>query len=188
MNGRHRVLIAAQPSAWAVLKTMLGDLADLFPARTTADAFKILERERIDLIVCTIAFDESQMMQFLKTVKTISAGHIPFLCARVLPGIVRDSLVPSIRDGCKALGAADLVDIARLPTERAQAAMRAAVEASISIRPRAASGWSESPAPGPCSTDGACLLLRWRPAAAQVKRAGRHVVRARRAAAWLPRP
>jgi hypothetical protein len=64
MHGKHRVLIAAQPSAWAVLKAMLGDLADLFPAHTTADAFKILERERIDLIVCTIAFDESQMMQY----------------------------------------------------------------------------------------------------------------------------
>jgi DNA-binding NarL/FixJ family response regulator len=132
MHGKHRVLIAAQPSAWAVLKAMLGDLADLFPAHTTADAFKILERERIDLIVCTIAFDESQMMQFLESVKrTISAGRIPFLCARVLPGIVRDSLVPSIRDGCKALDAADLVDIARLPPERAQAAMRGAVEAFL---------------------------------------------------------
>ena len=132
MKGKHRVLIAAQPSAWAVLKAMLGDLADLFPAHTTADAFKILERERIDLIVSTIAFDESQMMQFLTTVKrTNSTGHIPFLCARVLPGIIRDSLVPSIRDGCKALGAADLVDIANLPPERAQTAMRAAVGAFL---------------------------------------------------------
>ena len=108
---------------------MLGDVADLLPAHTTADAFKILERERIDLIVCTIAFDESQMLGFLATVKATSS--IPFLCARVLPGIVRDSLVPLIRDGCKALGAADLVDIAFLPLERAEAAMRAAVEAAL---------------------------------------------------------
>jgi response regulator RpfG family c-di-GMP phosphodiesterase len=81
MNGKHRVLIAAQPSAWAVLKAMLGNLAQLSPAHTTADAFKILERERIDLIVSTIAFDESQMMEFLATVnRTTSTGHIPFLC------------------------------------------------------------------------------------------------------------
>jgi DNA-binding NarL/FixJ family response regulator len=132
MKGRHHVLIAAQPAAWQVLQTILNGVADVHPAHTVADAFKILERERIDLIVCTIAFDESQMMQFLESVKrTISAGRIPFLCARVLPGIVRDSLVPSIRDGCKALGAADLVDIARLPPEHAQAAMRSAVEASL---------------------------------------------------------
>lgn len=132
MNGKHRVLIAAQPPAWAILKPMLGDLADLFPAHTTAGAFKILERERIDLIVSTIAFDESQMLQFLTTVKRKnSTGDIPFLCARVLPGIVRDSLMPTIREGCRALGAVDLVDIANLPPERAQTAMRTAVAAFL---------------------------------------------------------
>ena len=131
MSGKHRVLIAAQPSAWAVLEAMLGDLADLVPAHNTAAALKILEGERIDLIIATIAFDESQMLGFLATVKATAVSAIPFVCARVLPGIVRDTLVPSIRDGCKALGAADLVDIARLPPERAQAAMRAAVMAFL---------------------------------------------------------
>jgi NaMN:DMB phosphoribosyltransferase len=106
---------------------MLGDLAELVPAHTTAAALKILERERIDLIIATIAFDESQMLGFLAAVKATALSPIPFLCARILPGIVRDTLVPSIRDGCKALGAADLVDIAGLPPERAEAAMRAAV-------------------------------------------------------------
>lgn len=122
-------MVAAQPSAWAVLEAMLGDLANLSPAHTTADAFKILERERIDLIVCTIAFDESRMTEFLATAKrTTSTAHIPFLCVRALPGIVRDSLVSTIRDGCKAIGAAGLVDIARLSPEHAKAAMRTAVE------------------------------------------------------------
>ena len=132
MKGKHGVLIAAQPSAWTVLKPMLEDLADLFPVHTTADAFKTLERERIHCIVCTIAFDESRMMEFLAKVnRMFPAGHVTFLCARVLPSIVRNSLVPSIRDGCKALGAADLVDIAHLPPERAKAAMRAAVTATL---------------------------------------------------------
>jgi hypothetical protein len=131
MNAKHRVLIAAQPGAWAVLKPMLEDVADLFPVHTTAEAFKTLERERIDCIVCTIAFDESRMMDFLAKVNGMfPAGQVKFLCARVLPSIVRDSLVPSIRDGCKALGALDLVDIAHLPPERAKAAMRAAVTAT----------------------------------------------------------
>jgi response regulator RpfG family c-di-GMP phosphodiesterase len=128
MSGDHRVLVAAQPPAWAVLQAMLGDLAHLFAVHTTADAFKILEGERIDLIVCTIAFDESRMTEFLATVKrSTSTGHIPFLCVRALPGIVRDSLVSTIRDGCKAIGAADLVDIAKLSPEQAKAAIRTAV-------------------------------------------------------------
>jgi hypothetical protein len=56
MNLGHRVWVAAQPQAWRALQTMLTDAVDLVPAYTTADAFKILERERIDLIVSTIAF------------------------------------------------------------------------------------------------------------------------------------
>lgn len=128
MSGKRRILVAAQPSAQTVLKVMLGDLANLSAARTTADAFEILERERIDLIICTVAFDESRMTEFLATVKrTTSTKHIPFLCARAVPGIIRDSLVSTIRDGCKAIGAADLVDIAKLSPEQAKAAMRAAV-------------------------------------------------------------
>ena len=129
MNGKHHVLVAAQPSAWAVLEAMLGDLATLSPAHNTTDALKILERERIDLILCTIAFDDSRMTEFLVTAKrSTSTAHVPFLCVRALPGIIRDSLVSTIRDGCKAIGAADLVDIARLSPEHAKAAMRAAVE------------------------------------------------------------
>lgn len=132
MKGKHRVLIAAQPSAWAVLRPMLEHLADLFPVHTTAEAFKTLERERIDCIVCTIAFDESRMMEFLAKVnRMFPEGQVKFLCARVLPSIVRDSLVLSIRDSCKALGAVDLVDIAHLPPERAKAAMGAAVTATL---------------------------------------------------------
>ena len=136
MKEKHRVLVAAQPAAWAVLQAMLGDLADLFPAHTTAHALGILESEPIDLIVCTIAFDESRMLDFLDKVKrTDATGHIALLCTRVLPGIVRDGLVPSIRDGCKALGAVDLVDIAGIPSERAKAAMRAALAAALQRGP-----------------------------------------------------
>jgi hypothetical protein len=45
---------------------MLADVADLVPAHTTAEALKILERQRIHLIVFTIAFDESRMLEFLQ--------------------------------------------------------------------------------------------------------------------------
>jgi hypothetical protein len=135
MKDMHRVLVAAQPAAWQVLQTILNGVADLHPAHTTADAFKILERDRIDLIVCTIAFDESHMIEFLQAVKrTVAASHIPFLCLRVLPGVVRDSLVASMRDACKVCGAVDLVDIARLPPDTAQDVMRKAVEPYLQWR------------------------------------------------------
>ena len=95
---------------------------DVVPAHTTADALSILERERIDLIVSTVAFDESRMIEFLQTVKrTTSIGHIPFLCARVLSGVLRDSLIASMRDTCIQCGAVDLTDIAKIPPNTALA-------------------------------------------------------------------
>ena len=128
MNGSHRVLVAAQPLAWRVLQTMLGDVADLVAVHTMADAFKILERERIDLIVSTIAFDESRMMEFLQAVKrSKSTAHIPFLCSRIVPGVLRDNLVSTMRDACQECGADDLLDLARLPPDRAKAVLREAV-------------------------------------------------------------
>jgi hypothetical protein len=91
-----------------------------------------VERQRrvaVKWFVCTIAFDESHMIEFLQAVKrTVSASGIPFLCLRALPGVVRDNLVASMRDACKVCGAVDLVDIARLPPDAAQDVMRKAVE------------------------------------------------------------
>jgi CheY-like chemotaxis protein len=129
MKGTHRVLIAAQPEAAQVLQAMLRDLGSLIPAHTTADAFRILEHQQIDLIVSTIAFDESRMLEFLVSVKgTGSVAHIPFLCLRVLAGVLRDSLVGSMGDACKACGAVDFVDLARLPPDLAETTMRKAVK------------------------------------------------------------
>jgi len=132
MKGAHRVLIAAQPAAWRLLQTMLAGLVDLVPAHTSAEAFKILAHDRIDLIVCTIAFDESQMTDFLETVKrTVPASTVPFLCARVLKSVLRDSMVASMREACIELGAVDLIDVANLPSDRAQTVVRAAVSSSL---------------------------------------------------------
>ena len=132
MKGTRRVLIAAQPHAAQVLQSMLRDLGSLVSAHTTADAFRVLEQQPVDLIVATIAFDESRMLEFLVSVKgTPSVAHIPFLCSRVLAGALRDSLVGSMGDACKACGAVDFVDVARLPPDLAGTAMRKAVETCL---------------------------------------------------------
>jgi hypothetical protein len=129
MKGTRQVLIAAQPHASLVLQAMLRDVGNLIRVHTTADAFRILGQQQIDLIVSTIAFDESRMLEFLVSVKgTASAAHIPFLCSRVLVGALRDGLVGSMGDACRACGAVDFVDVARLPPDLAQTTMRKAVE------------------------------------------------------------
>ena len=129
LEDTHRILIAAQPDAARLLQAMLRDIGNLISVHTTADAFRTLEQQQIDLIVSTIAFDESRMLEFLVTVKgTASVAHIPFLCSRVLAGALRDSLVGSMGAACKACGAVDFLDLARLPSDLAQTAMRRAVE------------------------------------------------------------
>ena len=68
----------------------LGDVMDLVPVHSRADAFQALKHdpEGIDLIISTIAFDESQMVEFLQAVKRdADLSRIPFLCSRVLPGV-----------------------------------------------------------------------------------------------------
>jgi PleD family two-component response regulator len=137
MKATPRILIAAQPHAAHVLQAMLRDIGNLIPVHTTADAFRILEHQQIDLIVSTIAFDESRMLEFLVSVKgTAASAHIPFLCSRVLVGALRDSLVGSMSDACKACGAVDFIDVARLPPDLAETAMRKAVETSLQQKPQ----------------------------------------------------
>ena len=132
LKGRRRVLIAAQPHAAQVLQTLLQEVGSLIPVHTTADAFRVLEQQPIDLIVSTIAFDDSRMVEFLVSVKgTASVAHIPFLCSRVLVGALRDSLVGSMGAACRACGAVDCVDVARLPPDLAQTTVRKAVETCL---------------------------------------------------------
>jgi hypothetical protein len=127
MKRMHRVLIAAQPGAWRVLQSMLDEVTDLVSAHTSADAYRILERERIDLVISTIAFDDSRMIDFLQAAKTIAVRQIPFLCVRVFPSVLSDNLVGALRDACKECGAVDLIDLAKLTPDRAQTKLRAAV-------------------------------------------------------------
>jgi response regulator RpfG family c-di-GMP phosphodiesterase len=132
MGRKPRVLTAAQPEAWRLLETMLEDVVDLVPAHTIGDALKILEREPIDLILSTVAFDESRMIEFLQTVKrTASMDRIPFLCTRAISGVLRDSLIASMRDSCIQCGAVDLIDIAKESPAIARDVLRRSVRASL---------------------------------------------------------
>jgi hypothetical protein len=109
---------------------MLEEVIDLVPVHTRADAFLALEHgaPAINLIIATIAFDDSQMVEFLQGIKRNPASkRIPFLCTRALPGVLSDHLVDRMRDVCKHCEAVDLVDVANLPRDEGQRVLRAAV-------------------------------------------------------------
>ena len=115
---------------------MLEVFLDTVPAHTPADAFSVLEQEsEIDLILTTIAFDDSRMIEFLQAVKrSAPTSAIPFLCSRILPSVLSDHLVESMRGVCRQCGACDLVDVAKLRPAAAQAALRAAVTSCLQTR------------------------------------------------------
>lgn len=125
---RRRALIAARPHGRALLRGMLQDSFDIVEADTTADAFRILQAEprSVDLIVATLAFDESRMIEFLQAVKKKrKLREIPFYCCRIVQGIVTDDLVGKMSAVCKECGAEDFADVAKLRPEAAAKAMKA---------------------------------------------------------------
>ena len=90
-----------------------------------ADAFRVLEAEPVDLIVATLAFDESRMIEFLQAVKRVrTLRDIPFYCCRVVRGIITDDLVGRLAAVCKEGGAADFTDTAKLSPAAAARAIK----------------------------------------------------------------
>jgi hypothetical protein len=129
-NLRPKVLVASQPAAWVVIKPMLEKVADLVPVHTRAKALEVLKKDAagFNLILCTVAFDDSRMIGFLQAVKRKAAmSRIPFLCSRVLASALSDKLMRGLRDPCLACGAIDMVDIGPL----SRAAARDALQASV---------------------------------------------------------
>lgn len=130
MERKPRALIAVQPAAWPLIEEMLGDLLDLVPVQTISEAEAALERERgrIDLIVSSLTFSESRALEFLVGVKANpDTEAIPFLCCRMLVGILSENLVESFGRAAKLCGAADFVNIGQLPPDQAREALRGAV-------------------------------------------------------------
>jgi hypothetical protein len=73
------------------------------------------------------------MVEFLQAVKrNARTTGIPFLCSRVLPSVLSEGLLRSMRDVCKQCGAVDLVDIATLEKDAGQRMLRASVTACLS--------------------------------------------------------
>jgi response regulator RpfG family c-di-GMP phosphodiesterase len=125
---RRRALIAARPRGRKLLREMLEDSFDLVEAHTMAGAFEVLETEPrpVDLIVATLAFDESRMIEFLQAVKrSRKLRDIPFYCCRVVQGIITDDLVGKVSAVCKECGAEDFADVAKLSRAAAARALKA---------------------------------------------------------------
>jgi hypothetical protein len=129
MESRHRVLVAAQPAAWPVLRDMLEELADLVPVHAMSEAVQMLEHDPagIDLIICTLTFSDHNMMEFLLKVKgNPKTSAIPFLVCRVLVGRLSEELVERMGAVARQFEA-DFINLPRLPADEARKGLSAAV-------------------------------------------------------------
>lgn len=129
MESKHRVLVAAQPAAWQLLKNMLEELADLVPVHAMSDAMQVLEQDPagIDLIICTLTFSDHRMLEFLLHVKSNpKTSAIPFLVCRTLVGRLSEELV--VRMGALArVFEADFINLPRFPADEARKELSAVV-------------------------------------------------------------
>jgi CheY-like chemotaxis protein len=124
-------LVTAHLAAWARLQPLVVPLLDAVHVQTADGAFETLEREPFNLIICTVAFDESRMIEFLQAVKRTPFASIPFICCRAVPSVLSDSMVEHMRAACVQCGADALVDIAKLGDDEARSVLESAVTAYV---------------------------------------------------------
>src|ERR687887_654812 len=134
MHHHRGVLIAATPAAAARLEETLGEDLHFIVVHTVGDAVAALKRANgsIALILSSIAFDESRMLDLLAAVKRDAATRaVPFVCFRLLPSVLAQHAIDRLRLVCELLGAADFIDFAVLEEERGVEAARAQFRTAV---------------------------------------------------------
>jgi hypothetical protein len=113
-----RILVAASPEPRAIVERILAG-HHLSCAENMMQAERFLRERALDLIICTIVFDDSKMFDLLKLVKSRAEWQaIPFVGARVRAHIFRSpTVLEAAAFTARALGAAAFLDIATFKVE-----------------------------------------------------------------------
>jgi hypothetical protein len=101
--------VADNEEAIRTVQSILGDVVDLCPAKTMKDAEACLDGA-LDMVICGIHFDGSNMFPFLDLVNRTYA-HIPFIVFRDLPSALDPTFAQSVQISAKLLGALGLIDL-----------------------------------------------------------------------------
>jgi hypothetical protein len=126
-----KILVAASPEPRAIVERILAGHELVF-AQTLQEAVRSLGAQDFDLIVCTIAFDESKMFELLGFAKSSPAWKsIPFVCARVRGHVIRSqSALAAAAFTSRQLGAEAFLDVENYPDDP-EHGMREAIEAIL---------------------------------------------------------
>lgn len=114
---RRRVLAADTPEGIATMRKILEPMLEVVPASSMADALELLEG-KVDLMVCGIHFEDCRMIDLLRLAKADPLSRDkPILCYRDHASELPTTIFQSLSISCKALGAADFVDLHALKQE-----------------------------------------------------------------------
>ena len=117
-----RVLLACTRSGEPVLRRILRPLGvEAVVAFTHEEALARIE-EGVDLVLCSLRFDESRMLELIVELGR-ARPHLPFVCCRVLPSDLPEASLRAAFTAAGHLGAVAVVDLPGL--ERCEGAGRA---------------------------------------------------------------
>lgn len=128
-----RILLACSPDSEPILRSALDPLeAEIVSAFAHDDAKAQLEAG-VDLVVCSLRFDESRMLDFIAEAAR-ERPRVPFVCCHVYAELPADSLRAAFT-AAGHLGAVAIVDFPeaarRGSVAQAQALLRGAVLAHL---------------------------------------------------------
>jgi hypothetical protein len=115
-----KIVVACTPENRSVLEEVLRGVAHPVMALSEDEAFHSIDPD-VSLLVCTLRFDDSRMLDFLRIAREQFA-HLPCVCCRVGKGSLPDRSLHAALDAALELGASDVIDFFALEAERGHSA------------------------------------------------------------------
>lgn len=136
----RRILIASTLPGGSILRRILEPLGVETVSSVTRE--EALERvgEGVDLVVCSLRFDESRMLDLLAAIAALRP-HLPFLCCRVLDSDLPHASLRAAFTAAGYLGAVAAMDFQEIAASegvaRAESELRARVALHLQGAPHA---------------------------------------------------
>jgi len=124
---RPRVLVAGTQDVIDTAQAVLGDEMELIPAYSVAEALNRVQ-SGINLVLCSVRFDDSRMFDFLGALSAIPAARgVPVICCRVARSPMSGGARRGIELALEALGVVAFLDMHDLELRQGATAARAAL-------------------------------------------------------------
>jgi len=130
---RFRILLASTPKGDPILRRILEPIGQVVSAFTHDEAIAAIGGG-VDLVVCSLRFDESRMLELLAQVAR-QLPDVPFVCCHVLDSELPEPSMQAAFTAAGQVGAVEVVDLAgitrREGADHAAARLRSSVRAHL---------------------------------------------------------